>query len=115
MRKELVKKVSVFLLLAIMFVFAGNAEAGVIMIRNATGFTLMEIYISDSGTEDWEEDVLGMEVLEDGETLRLTVSGSYSHFDMAAVDDEGDAVGWYGLPGNVTQITIYGDGSAEYR
>ncbi|MCL2011101.1 MAG: hypothetical protein FWG71_11245 [Synergistaceae bacterium] len=113
--KALVKKVSVFLLLAAMFVFAGNAEAGVIMIHNATGFTLMEIYISDSGTDDWEEDILGHDVLEDGETLRLTVSGTYSRFDMAAVDDEGDAVGWYGLPGNVTRITIYGDGTAEYQ
>ena len=109
------KKVSVFLLLAAMFVFAGNAEAGVIMIRNATGFTLTEIYISDSGTDDWEEDVLGQDVLEDGETLRLTVNGSYSQFDMAAVDDEGDSVGWYELPGGATQITIYGDGTAEYK
>ena len=113
--KALVKKAGVFLLLAAMFVFVGNAEAGVITIRNATGFTLVEIYISDSGTEDWEEDVLGRDVLEDGETLRLTVSGSYSRFDMAAVDEEGDSVGWYGLPGNVTQITIYGDGTAEYQ
>ena len=115
MRKALVKIVSVFLLLAAMSVFAGNAEAGVITIRNATGFTLMEIYISDSGTDDWEEDVLGQDVLEDGDTLRLTVNGSYSQFDMAAVDDEGTAVSWYKLSGNATQITIYGDGTAEYQ
>ena len=110
----MVRKVSVFLLLAAVLVFAGIAEAGVIMIHNATGFTLMEIYISDSGTEDWEEDVLGMDVLEDGEALRLTVSELYNQFDMAAVDGEGNSAGWYGLPGNVTQITIYGDGTAEY-
>ena len=114
MRKA-VSMVSVFLLLAAALTFAGSAEAAVITIKNATGGDLYEIYISDSGTEDWEEDVLGRDILEDGETLSLTVNGSYKQFDMAAVDGEGTSVAWLRLPGSARSITIYADGTAEYR
>ena len=113
-----VRKVSVFLLLAAVFCFAffvNSAEAGVIMIENATGFDIYEVYISDSGTDDWEEDVLGENILEDEDMLRLTVNGSYKQFDLAAVDSDGTSVSWVELPGSASQIIIYADGTAEYK
>jgi len=117
MIKAMSKKVSVFLMLAAVFVLLSYAtvEAAVILIKNSTGADIYEIYVSDSGSDDWEEDVLGNDVLENGETLRLRISGSYRKFDMSTVDGYGNSVSWYGLPGNVNQITIYRDGTAEYK
>ena len=111
MKKAFMIFIAVFALMSISFA----ADAGVISIHNATGFDIYEIYISDSGTEDWEEDVLGADILENGETLRVTVYGSYRIFDLAAVDHHGNEMYWYEFPGNISQITIYRNGTAEYR
>jgi hypothetical protein len=109
------KSIVAFLTVMAVFVFSAAAFAGTIQIVNATGFTLQEIYVSDSGTEDWEEDVLGGDVLEDGVTLNLRVNGSYEYFDLAAVDTEGNQVQWAELPGEASKITIHGDGSADVQ
>jgi hypothetical protein len=113
-KKRVLLSAMVLALLAA-FSFGAAAEAGNINIVNATGFDLHEIYVSDSGTNDWEEDVMGSDVLEANQTLRLSVNGSYSQFDLMAVDSEGTSVEWRGLPGNTSQIKIYADGTAEYQ
>ncbi|MDR2529454.1 MAG: hypothetical protein LBD04_10665 [Synergistaceae bacterium] len=102
--------------LLVLVVLTGSiaAEAGTITIKNSTGIDLYEIYVSGSGTGDWEEDVMGQEILENGQTLRLTVNGSYSKFDMRAVDGNGTAVDWFEIPGNAKSLTIYADGTVEY-
>ena len=104
-----------FMVVCAFLSFSAAAHAGTILIHNETGFTIMEVYISDSGTDNWEEDVLGQNVLEAGDVLRVTVHGSYEEFDLMVSDDEGTYVHWYGLPGNASEITIYADGTAEYR
>ena len=37
---------------------------------NATGVTIDELYLSPVSVKDWQEDVLGVEVLEDGEEAK---------------------------------------------
>jgi hypothetical protein len=111
MKKSMIAVLAAMLVLA----FSAAAFAGTIQIVNATGFTLQEIYVSDSGTEDWEEDVLGGDVLEDGVTLNLQVNGSYEYFDLAAVDGEDNQASWTGLPGNARKITIYADATADVQ
>ena len=111
MKKSLTLLAAVLLLL----VFSFAAEPSVLLAKNGTGFTISEIYISNSGTLNWEDGILGEDVLEDGETLRITVNGAYRKFDMRAVDETGAYVDWLQLPGSASRITIYADGSAEYR
>ena len=108
---------SLMALMAVVMVFAASlaAEAGTINIKNAVGEEIYRIYISASGTDDWEEDVLGDNVLENGQTLRLSVNGSYTKFDLRAEDEAGNSVSWYELPGNATSITLKSDGTAEYQ
>ncbi len=43
---------------------------------NKTGYEIKEIYVAPSKSDDWEEDTLGDETLEDGETWKLSFSGS---------------------------------------
>ena len=111
-----VRKLGVFVLLAaLLFVFSVAAEASVITITNRCGDDIHYLYLSDSGTSDWEEDVLGQNVLENGATLQINVQGRVSKFDLRAEDDDDNALEWYGFPGNVTRITLHADGTAEYQ
>ena len=114
---KVAKKVSVFLLLAASLVFFSfAAEAGVITITNRCGDDIYYLYISSSGTSNWEEDILGpSDILEDRATLRVNVQGSFRQFDLRAEDDEGNSLEWYGFPGNTTRITLHDDGTAEYE
>jgi len=110
------KKVFVaFTIVCAFLLFSAAAHAGVIMIHNETGVDLWYLYLSDSGTNDWEEDILGANILEAGAALRVEVTGSWNSFDMRALDSDGDGADWFGLPGNASEITIYADGTAEYR
>ena len=114
----MVRKASLFLLLAAVFVispFMAEAASSVIMLKNNTGAEIYYIYMSSSDSNDWEEDILGTDTLEDGETLRINLSGAYREFDLRVEDAHGNHIEWFKLPGNVTQITIKGDGTAEYK
>lgn len=52
---------------------AGGADATDqnFTIRNGTGQTINELYVSAVSSEDWEEDVLGRDTLPDGETAQI--------------------------------------------
>jgi len=60
-------------------------------ITNRTGYTIMYMYVSPAKSDSWEEDVLGDDVLPDGETKRVTLTGFRSPvFDIRLVDSDGD-------------------------
>lgn len=62
---------------------------------NKTGVTINNLHISETSKDDWEEDVLGDEVLEDGDSLRIGFEGkSACSWDLMVKDDEGNALYW---------------------
>jgi hypothetical protein len=105
---------AIFTVLAVLALTAA-AFAGTIQVVNATGFAIQEMYISDSGTDDWEEDLLGDEVLENGDILTIQVDGSYEQFDLAAVAPDGAQASWTGLPGGAKKITLHRDATADVQ
>jgi hypothetical protein len=111
-----VRKAGVFLVLAAVCVFFSiAAEAASISVTNSTGVEIYYMYISASGTSDWEEDVLGNNTLPNGSTLQISVTGSYRMFDLRVEDSGGDYLEFYEFPGNTTQITLLSDGTANYQ
>lgn len=62
-------------------------------VTNNTGFAIWHLYVSPASASDWEEDLLGEEeVLENGRTKRITLTGYKSpRFDVRAVDSDGDS------------------------
>lgn len=61
-------------------------------ITNDTGYTIMYVYVSPAKSTEWEEDVLGREVMSNGETRRITLRGYQSSvFDIKLVDTDGDS------------------------
>lgn len=60
-------------------------------IENKTGFVLTHMYVSPGKSKSWEEDVLGTNVLPDGESRRVQLRGyDSSIFDVRLVDSDGD-------------------------
>ncbi|AYF34300.1 hypothetical protein ACSTAY_13340 [Vreelandella alkaliphila] len=61
-------------------------------ITNRTGYILYYMYISPTDSKSWEEDVLGNDVLMDGDTQRVAITGYDSPiFDIRLVDEDDDS------------------------
>lgn len=61
---------------------------------NATSYTLREFYASPSSSGDWEEDILGSEVLLPGYTGNITIGDGRSTciYDLLSVFSDGTTV-----------------------
>jgi hypothetical protein len=67
---------------------------------NRTGYDVSEVYVSPSKTDDWEEDVLGDEELEDGEQTRIRFSRAAKSclWDLKVVySDDDSSVVWHDI------------------
>lgn len=76
---------------------------------NKTGLEITELYISPSASDDWEEDVLGVDTLEDGASVDITFSPKTkaATWDLKIVDADGDAVVWTKLRLNdISKLTL---------
>ena len=58
-----------------------------VKVTNDTSYTLTELYGSNAGTDDWEEDVLGDRVLKSGQSITVNFDDGtcYCTFDFKAV------------------------------
>lgn len=59
---------------AFMSVVPAQAEDLVFMLTNDTNSTLERFYTSPSGVDDWEDDVFGQDVLEPGQSVKITIA-----------------------------------------
>ena len=76
-------------------------------ITNRTGFTIFYMYVSPAAVDSWEEDVLGREVLSDGETRRVTLRGYKSPiFDIRLVDIDGDSYTFWKVDVSKQDVTV---------
>jgi len=62
-----------------------------VRVHNSTGWTMMYFYASDVGTSDWEEDILGDDVLSSGSSIMMTIDDGTGacRFDFKAVFTNG--------------------------
>ncbi len=86
-------------LLLLLVSFAAHAQQNYyVNITNQTGYTIMHAYVSPADARDWEEDVLGSEVLRNGHTQRITLHGYFSPiFDVRLVDEDGDTYTFWNI------------------
>jgi len=63
-----------------------------VQINNQTSYTIVEFYASNTGTTDWQEDILGSDVLPSGGSVSINIDdgSGYCKFDFLAVFDDGD-------------------------
>lgn len=76
-------------------------------ITNRTGYTLYYMYVSPADSQSWEEDVLGNDVLVDGETQRVTITGyNSSIFDIRVVDEDNDSYTFWKVDVSTQDVVV---------
>ena len=94
---------------AALLLLAGAAQGANrhVDIVNKTGMTIKHFYASTTGTDDWEEDILGRDVIEDGDTFDINVDdGSGAcRYDFKAVFENGASLVRNNI--NVCQISTF--------
>ncbi len=78
-----------------------------VRIVNNTGYTMVEFYGSNKGTDSWEEDILGYDVLPSGRSVVIDFDDGtgYCIFDFKAVFEDGDEVTSFGK--NVCELGTF--------
>lgn len=105
------------LLLAVAFIFfycaAGiNAQDAKqnFTLNNQTGVSIDQLFIAPTDAEDWGEDVLGVDVLPDGESCEIQFHPSENSckWDIWIRDSDGDTVEWNDLNlCEISEVTLY--------
>ncbi len=78
-----------------------------VTIKNRTGWTMLRFYASDSRSDDWEEDILGQDILEDGQDVRINIDDGSGAclYDFKAVFTNGQELTRSRI--NVCEISDY--------
>jgi hypothetical protein len=84
--------------------------SGAVNITNDTGYDIYYLYISHESTDSWEDDLLGSDVLYDGESFKVNLGEqSSSIFDVTADDSYGDTYTIFGVDMTSGSLTITAD------
>lgn len=90
----------VFLGLCVAVLLGGSAgviaDAQDFKLVNKTGLAIDELYLSAANDNEWGEDVLGRDILNDGEPVDITFDRAETEcvWDLKIVDGEQDEVVW---------------------
>lgn len=89
------------LLLAVAPAYAADQD---FTLKNRTGYTIASVYVSAAKTTDWEDDVMGKDVLEDGESVDISFPkrASACKYDLKVIYDDKEEAVW----GNLDLCTI---------
>ena len=70
-----------------------------ITIHNSTGYTVAQIFLSPSDQNDWEEDILDLDVLDDGREVEIDFRRAVNtcEWDLKVIYADGDAAVWNNL------------------
>lgn len=76
-------------------VLSAQAEPVTFTLINSTNRPLEEFYASPPSSNDWEEDILGVNVLGPGESTEITINDGRSDclYDIKGILGSGDGVG----------------------
>lgn len=77
---------------------------------NKTGYPINEVYVSPSQSDDWQEDVLGQDVLNSGQYVNINFSRKTSacKWDLQVVYSDGETSAWENFDlCKTSNITIY--------
>ena len=81
---------------------------------NATGIDIYHVYVSSADSDEWEEDVMGRDVLEDGEQVDISFDGDEDQelWDIKIDDSDGNEIFWRGFNlAAISEITLHWDGN----
>jgi hypothetical protein len=101
-----------------LLVLSGVAFAGVqdFKLVNETGVDIYEVYVSSVKTNSWEEDILGVDVLENGDSVTIKFTGHEGcKWDLMVKDSDGNSLIWDSLNlCDISVVTLHWDGSKAW-
>lgn len=115
MKSLLLSLCVMFMLVQASPLFARGAQD--FTLHNETGKEVYEVYLSPASVDNWEEDVLGEDTLEDGSSVDITFDRSESAqlWDMKIVFSDGAESVWSRLKlTELTDLTISYKGGKPY-
>ncbi len=115
-----IKSLKVFFLAALfVMAYASVAFAGAqdFVLVNNTGFPIYVVNVSAASTNNWEEDILGSQVLGNGQAVQVNFGvGNQQYWDIQATFEDGSSIAWYGIDLLSTyQVTLNNDGTATLQ
>ena len=65
-------------------------------LANKTGVVVMEVYLSPTRSDECGEDVMGEDILDDGEKVDIKFSSSETecNWDLKVIDEDDDEIVW---------------------
>lgn len=65
-------------------------------LNNKTGYTVSEVYVSPHNTSNWEEDVMGDDTLENGQSVKISFSRDTDAcvYDLKVTYDDDTSATW---------------------
>ncbi len=68
-------------------------------LTNDTPYELIALFISDTGSDSWEDDILGVEVIESGDAAEVTIDDGLSDcvYDLRADFSDGESIDLRGV------------------
>ncbi len=115
------KKILALLVLGLMFCGVAMAGDQDFTLVNKTGVDIAELYISPASLDSWGEDVLDVDILEDGQKVNISFSPEEEadFWDLQIVDGEGTSVTFTRLKlteiSTVTLKIVDGEAIAEFE
>jgi hypothetical protein len=97
-----------FVIAALLALGSAPASAGTqdFTILNNTGYPIERLYVSASAKEEWEEDVLGEDVLPEGERTRIRFANDEEAclWDLKVVYSDEESAEWQGI--NLCEVAV---------
>jgi hypothetical protein len=86
---------------------SASAEDRRVKIINETSYKITHFYGSNAGSQSWEEDILGQDILSPNQsvTINFDDGSGYCKFDFKVVFEDGDEVVREGI--DVCETTVY--------
>jgi hypothetical protein len=119
--KQAISRTKIFIALGVLAMFVtatAFARSGKqdFVLHNETGVEIHELYVSPTTTDTWEEDVLGVDTLPAGESVKITFEDREhrAKWDLKVVDSKGNSIEWESLNLiEISDVTLhYKDGKA---
>ena len=111
------------MILAVVFVVALSSSIALAgaqdftLVNNAS-FNIFKVYVSPSRVDDWQEDILGDEVLMSGEKVNITFDRGESDamWDLQVVDENGKTHTWKNINlKKISTVTLNRNGTASWK
>ena len=115
-----IKSLKVFFLAALFVMglssvaFAGAQD---FVLVNNTGFPIYYVNVSPASSDNWQNDILGSQVLMNGQYCQVNFpTNGVQYWDLQATFEDGSGLAWYNIDLlSVAQVTLNGDGTANFQ